>query len=157
MKLKPAVIAIKFILYKRDSTYIVLNDISHYFTTTIYLSKFSRFDLNNLQNSSGNISNSSNENQVDKCQKSFNSIRLIRSHMKDKLYLIETLFKEPNKMIELTSDVFVDCMPLLLRNFISLLILSDYEFKQLENNYVYYDLFSKDLLQKSCKSLKIRP
>ncbi|CAF3090354.1 unnamed protein product, partial [Rotaria sp. Silwood2] len=139
---------------KRDGTYVALNDISHYSRAAIHMSKSSTFDHGDRQDSSCNISKSFNEDQVDSCQVIFDAVRLLRSHMKDKLYLIETLFKQVDKITELTNDLFIDCIPIVLRNFIGLLTSSNREFKQFENNYFYYDLYTKDFFQKSSKSLK---
>ncbi|CAF5010295.1 unnamed protein product, partial [Rotaria sp. Silwood1] len=139
---------------KRDGTYIALNDISHYSRAAICLSKSSTLDLSDHQQPTTITSKSSNEDQIDECQIIFNAVRLLRSHMKESLHILETLFKQPEKMTELTNNLFADCIPLVIRNFIGFLTSSNRQFKKLEADYNYYDMFNKDLFQKSYKSLK---
>ena len=74
--------------------------------------------------------------------------------MKETLHVLETLFQKPETMTELTNDLFADCIPITIRNFIGLLTLNNRQFKQYENNHDYYDFFSKDLFRTTSKSLK---
>ncbi|CAF4137062.1 unnamed protein product, partial [Rotaria magnacalcarata] len=139
---------------KRNGTYIALNNISHYSRAAISLSKSSTLDLSDRQQPTTIISESFDDDQSEKCKIIFDAVRLLRDNMKDTLHLLETLFKEPNKMTELTSDLFADCVPLVIRNFIGLLTSSNRHFKNLENEYNYYDIFKKDLFQTNRKFLK---
>jgi hypothetical protein len=140
---------------KRDGTYIALNNISHYSRAAIQLSKSSTFDSSDRQQTTTVLSKSANEDQIDECEIIFSAVRLLRGRMKDTLHVLETLCKEPEKMTELTNDLFATCLPLVIRNFIGLLTLSNRQFKKFEMDYGYYDFFIKDLFQTSCKSLKI--
>ncbi|CAF2152973.1 unnamed protein product, partial [Rotaria magnacalcarata] len=139
---------------KRNGTYIALNNISHYSRAAISFSKSSTLDLSDRQQPTTIISESFDDDQSEKCKIIFDAVRLLRDNMKDTLHLLETLFKEPNKMTELTSDLFADCVPLVIRNFIGLLTSSNRHFKNLENEYNYYDIFKKDLFQTNRKFLK---
>lgn len=139
---------------KRDGTYIALNNISHYSRAAICLNKSSTFNSSDHQQPTTVISNSANEDQIDECQIIFNAVRLLRSRMKDTLHILETLYKEPEKMTELTNDLFADCIPLVIRNFIGLLTSSNCQFKKLEADYGYYNIFTEDLFQTNSKSLK---
>ncbi|CAM4964899.1 unnamed protein product [Rotaria socialis] len=139
---------------KRNGTYIALNNVSHYSRAAISLSKSSTLDVSDRQQPTTIISEAFDEDQREKCKIIFDAVRLLRNNMKNTLHLLETLFKEPNKMTELTSDLFADCVPLVIRNFIGLLTSNNRHFKNLENEYNYYDIFKKDLFQTNRKSLK---
>ncbi|CAF4553069.1 unnamed protein product, partial [Rotaria sp. Silwood2] len=139
---------------KRDGTYIALNNISHYSREAICFTKSSIIDVADCQQPPTIISQPSKEDTVTNCEIIFNAVRLLRSHMNNSLHVLETLFKEPEKMTELTNDLFADCVPVAMRNFIGFLTTSNRQFKKLEADYVYYNFFNEDLFQASSKSLK---
>ncbi|CAF4252684.1 unnamed protein product, partial [Rotaria sp. Silwood2] len=139
---------------KRDGTYIALNNISFYSRTAINTSKSSSRNFSDCQQQAITTATPSSLSQITNCETVFTVVRLLRNHIKDTLHVLETLFKEPEKLTELTNDLFADCVPLVIRNFIGLLTASNRHFKKLENEHDYYDFFDKDIFGTSSKSLK---
>jgi hypothetical protein len=139
---------------KRDGTYIALNDISLYSRAAIRQSKSSTLNSSYRQQQTTVFSTSANEDQVNECEIIFSAARLLRGRMKETLHVLETLLNKPETMTELTNNLFADCVPLVIRNFVGLLTASKRQFNKFESNHVYYKFFNEDLFRNNCKSLK---
>lgn len=139
---------------KRNGTYIALNDIGFYSRSAINMTN-SMSDMTESNSRSTAInSSSSNQNLKQQCETILTAARLIRSHMKETLHLLETFSKEPEKITELTNDLFTDCVPVPIRNLIGLLTASGRQFRKIETEHLYYNVFDQDMFANSSKSLK---
>lgn len=85
----------------------------------------------------------------------FNAIELIRSSIRENNHYMKKLTQHPNSISDLTSGVFWDCIPNLIKNFIGLLTINDEDFLKIKNEDNFSDIFTHDLHRDSEKSLKI--
>ena len=141
-------------LSKRNGTYIALNDISHYSRAAIRRSQSCTLNSSGYQQPDTVVSIASDENQTRECEMVFSTVRFLRSRMKDTLHVLETLHNKPELITELTTDLFTNSIPLIMRNFVGLLTTSNRQFSKFEMNHVYYNFFNQDLFQNTSKSLK---
>ncbi|CAF1469018.1 unnamed protein product [Didymodactylos carnosus] len=89
------------------------------------------------------------------CECLFDAIRMMRNSISIGRQTLKAFSDKTEKLTSFTPEDFWSCAPLLLRNFIGLLTLNDADFRKLQRNYNYYDLFSSDLFERSSKWLKI--
>lgn len=85
----------------------------------------------------------------------FHAIETIRKSMRESNHYMKKITEHPSSISNLTSGIFWDCIPTLVKNFIGLLIMNDEEFLKNKDDDNYSHIFTRDLHRNSDKSLKI--
>ena len=89
------------------------------------------------------------------CEMIMKTIELLRKSINNRSHLFQKFKSSRESIIELDESLFWSCVPLLLRNFIGMITVSEAQYDNIKRNYEFYDLIKKDLFVKSQKSLKI--
>jgi hypothetical protein len=84
-----------------------------------------------------------------------NTIEHLRRAMKHQAYLLRQFKHNRQAIVDFDPALFWGCVPLLLKNFVGLITLSEHQFGVVKDNHGYYDLLNKDLFKKSDKRLKV--
>ncbi|CAF3347405.1 unnamed protein product [Rotaria sp. Silwood2] len=98
---------------------------------------------------------SEEKNRKENCELFIETIEQLRFSMKSHSYLFQSLIQDPSKLVNFDVNLFWKYVPLILKNFVGTLILSDESFMNLKKEFTYYDLMNKDMYIKSSKWLKI--
>ena len=93
--------------------------------------------------------------QLDTCESMMNTIEHLRQAMKSQAFLLRQFKNNRQAIVDFDPSLFWGCVPLLLKNFVGLLTLSEHQFGDMKDNHGYYDLLNKDLFKQSDKRLKI--
>ena len=75
--------------------------------------------------------------------------------MRSEAFILRQFKHNRQAIVEFDNGLFWGCVPLLLKNFIGLLTLSEQQFGVLKDSHGYFDLLDKDLFKQSHKRLKI--
>ncbi|CAF1612425.1 unnamed protein product, partial [Didymodactylos carnosus] len=136
-------------LNKYSGTYVALNNLSVYTRLALSIS------LNNNESIKTFEKEQDNPSTKTKCESLFDTLKLLRQSINEHYHYFKKLKENPDILANFNSGLFWDCAPLLLKNFIGSLTLSERRFEELQNNYNYYDLLEKDMFKTSSKWLKI--
>jgi hypothetical protein len=93
--------------------------------------------------------------QQETCETMMNLIEQLRQSIKKNVFLFRKFKFNRQSIVDFDQPLFWSCVPLLLKNFIGLLTLSEEQFQKIKVNYEFYDVMTKDLFIQSSKNLKI--
>ena len=89
------------------------------------------------------------------CENMINVIEQLRQSIRSHAFLFRKFMFDRLSIVEFDEALFWSCVPLLLKNFMGLLTLSEDQYQKIKTNHEFYDLTVKDLFIQSPKSLKI--
>jgi hypothetical protein len=89
------------------------------------------------------------------CEKFIEVIEELRHSLKSHAHLFQTITRDTSTLINFDTNLYWNCVPLILKNFIGTLTLSDSSFAKMRREYNYYDIMNKDMYKHSSKWLKI--
>lgn len=89
------------------------------------------------------------------CEDMMTAIERIRQSIQRNMFYFRNLKENLPSITNFDQELFWECVPLLLRNFIGLITASEAKFRTIKNDYAFYDLLEKDLFFGSSKHLKI--
>ena len=84
-----------------------------------------------------------------------NTVEQLRQAIRGQAFLLRQFKHNRQAIVDFDSGLFWGCVPLLLKNFIGLLTLSEERFGRMKDDHGYFDLLHKDLFKESHKRLKI--
>ncbi|CAF3786549.1 unnamed protein product [Rotaria magnacalcarata] len=135
---------------KREGLYVALNDLS------VILSKLMH-DNKSLSTHHQSVPrvNSNPGTAQRSCENIFETVQLLRQSIENYSHYFSMLKKNRLSLIDLDSNIFWDCIPILLKNFIGLLTASSKEFNEIKKQYDFYSMFTENVLTNHDKKLKI--
>ena len=89
------------------------------------------------------------------CEKLLEAVELLREAMQENVHYLKKIRQNLESLAQFTPDLFSDCVPLLMKNFIGILTLSERNFQSFKNDYQFYNLYNQNVYESSEKSLKI--
>lgn len=89
------------------------------------------------------------------CEDIMVAIEKIRQSIQRNMFYFRNLKKDRLSITSFDQELFWQCVPLLLRNFVGLVTASEEKFQKIKKDYGFYDLLEKDLFIGSSKHLKI--
>ena len=84
-----------------------------------------------------------------------NTVEQLRQSIKNSAFLLQQFKYNRLSIAEFDEGLFWGCVPLLLKNSIGLLTVSEQKFQTIKTEYAHYDLLEKDLFVESSKHLKV--
>ena len=98
---------------------------------------------------------STDENKQSWCEKLVEVISLWREAAQENLHYLKRIQGNHESLAQFTTDLFWDCAPLVIKNFIGLLTSTEHDFRFFKKNYQFYKLYGQDFYKSSDKTLKI--
>lgn len=96
-----------------------------------------------------------NAYQREHCETMMATIEQLRKCVKSQSFLFQKFKSNRQSIVDFDQSLFWSCVPLVLKNFIGMITLSENQFQNVKMNHDFYDLTTKDLFSESLKSLKI--
>lgn len=84
-----------------------------------------------------------------------NAVEKLRQTIQNNTFLFKKFGNNRLSITDFDQDLFWECVPLVLRNFVGLLTAAEDKFQKIKNEFKFYDLLEKDLFFSSSKRLKI--
>jgi hypothetical protein len=119
---------------KYDGLYVTINDVAFHMNMSLASSYEHRKKHKKVV-----IEEPENRTEQERCELMFDSIKLLRESIRSSYHYFTTIKKDLSNLTKLNSALYWNCIPLLLKNFVGVLVSSEKHFNVMKRNYQLYD------------------